>query len=147
MQMNWGFKISILYGGFILLIVTLVTLSMKQKVDLVSEDYYQQELDFQQKINQRERTEKLTTQLTWNVTNKQLELQFPAEFKGHVKQGKIFFFRPSDAVLDQHILLQKDTATVQHFVLNQLKKGVYKMQVSWEVNSTEYYNEGFIQIQ
>jgi hypothetical protein len=145
--MNWGFKISILYGGFILLIVTMVTLSMKQKVDLVSEDYYQQELDFQHKINQIERTEKLATPLTWKVTRKQLELQFPAEFSGKSKQGKIFFFRPSDAVLDQEVSLTKDTATLQQLSLKQLKKGVYKMQVNWEVNNSEFYNEGFIQIQ
>jgi len=49
--MSWGKKITILYIGFVLLIVSMVTISASHKIELVSKDYYAQELDYQQKIN------------------------------------------------------------------------------------------------
>jgi hypothetical protein len=49
--MNFGVKITALYLGFVALILTLVFMSFGQKVELVSKDYYAQEIAFQDKIN------------------------------------------------------------------------------------------------
>ena len=49
--MDFGGKIIILYLSFVGLILTLVFMSYGQKVELVSADYYAQEINFQQKIN------------------------------------------------------------------------------------------------
>ena len=48
--MNWGHRIIILYVGFVLLIGTMVYLSSRENVDLVSSDYYDQEIKFQSKM-------------------------------------------------------------------------------------------------
>jgi nitrogen fixation protein FixH len=144
--MSWGVKITLLYSGFVLLIVTMVSMSMSQKVDLVSKDYYEQELQFQDKINQMDRTKALSEQLSWQVQNDELVLDFPDQFKGQQTSGKVFFFRPSDAVLDKNIKIQADTLNAKGISIKSLKKGLYKMQVNWEVENIQYYNEGFIQI-
>jgi nitrogen fixation protein FixH len=144
--MSWGVKITLLYSGFVLLIVTMVSMSMSQKVDLVSKDYYEQELQFQDKINQMDRTKALSEQLSWQVQNDELVLDFPDQFKGQQTSGKVFFFRPSDAVLDKNINIQADTLNTKGISIKSLKKGLYKMQVNWEVENIQYYNEGFIQI-
>ena len=144
--MSWGVKITLLYSGFVLLIVTMVSMSMSQKVDLVSKDYYEQELQFQDKINQMDRTKALSEQLSWQVQNDELVLDFPDQFKGQQTSGKIFFFRPSDAGLDKNIKIQADTLNTKGISIKSLKKGLFKMQVNWEVENIQYYNEGFIQI-
>lgn len=144
--MSWGVKITLLYSGFVLLIVTMVSMSMSQKVDLVSKDYYQQELQFQDRINQMDRTKALSEQLSWQVQNDELVLDFPDQFKGRQTSGKVFFFRPSDAVLDKNIKIQVDTLNTKSISIKNLKKGLYKMQVNWEVENIQYYNEGFIHI-
>lgn len=145
--MSWGVKITLLYSGFVLLIVTMVSMSMSQKVDLVSKDYYEQELQFQDKINQMDRTKALSEQLSWQVKNGELVLDFPDQFKGQKTFGKIFFFRPSDSALDKRFAIQADTMDLKSISMRSLKKGLYKMQINWEVENIQYYNEGFIQIQ
>ncbi len=144
--MSWGVKITMLYTGFVLLIVTLVSLSISQKVDLVSKDYYEQELQFQNKINLMDRTKLLSEQLSWQVQNDELVLDFPDQFKGQQTSGKVFFFRPSDAVLDKNFELQTDTLNTKSMSIKKLKSGLYKIQINWEVENIKYYNEGFIQI-
>lgn len=135
-----------LYTGFVLLIATMVSMSISQKVDLVSKDYYEQELQFQNKINLMDRTRLLSEQLSWQVQNDELVLDFPDQFKGQQTSGKVFFFRPSDAVLDKNFELQTDTLNTKSMSIKKLKSGLYKIQINWEVENIQYYNEGFIQI-
>jgi hypothetical protein len=144
--MSWGVRITMLYTGFVLLIATMVSLSISQKVDLVSKDYYEQELQFQNKINLMDRTKLLSEQLSWQVQNDELALDFPDQFKGQQTSGKVFFFRPSDAVLDKNFELQTDTLNTKSMSIKKLKSGLYKIQINWEVENIQYYNEGFIQI-
>ena len=144
--MSWGVKITMLYTGFVLLIATMVSLSISQKVDLVSKDYYEQELQFQNKINLMDRTKLLSEQLSWQVQNDELVLDFPDQFKGQQTSGKVFFFRPSDAVLDKNFELQTDTLNTKSMSIKKMKSGLYKIQINWEVENIQYYNEGFIQI-
>lgn len=146
MRISWGYKITILYLGFVALIVCLVTMAMRQKVDLVSKDYYEQELKFQDKINKTNRSNALKEPLTWEIKPGELKLKFPQQFNGKQINGNIYFFRPSDATLDKTIPIPTDTATVKNISTQQLKRGLYKIQISWEVNKEEYYNEGIIQI-
>ena len=146
MRISWGYKITILYVGFVALIVCMVTMAMHQKVDLVSKDYYEQELKFQDKINKTNRANALKEPLTWEIKQSELKLKFPQQFNGQKINGSIYFFRPSDASLDKTITIPTDTATVKNIPTQQLKKGLYKMQISWDVNSQEYYNEGIIQV-
>ena len=50
--MNWGYKILMVYVIFIAGILLLVFKSSSQNQDLVTEDYYEQELKYQQKIDE-----------------------------------------------------------------------------------------------
>ncbi len=146
MKISWGYKITILYAGFVALIICMVTLAMRQKVDLVSKDYYEQELQFQEKINKTNRANALEESLTWEIQSGELKLNFPCQFNKQIISGSVYFFRPSDDSMDKTITIPADTLLVKKINTLQLKKGAYKMQVSWEVNKVEYYNEGIIYI-
>ena len=146
MQLSWGIKITVLYAGFVILIVTMVSLTMREKVDLVAKDYYEQELSYQDKINVINRTKTLSEPVTWQVKPDSLVMQFPKQFTGRQIQGSIYFFRPSDASMDITVPLAADTSNIRSIATTALNKGVYKMQVSWEVDKQTYYNEGIIHI-
>ncbi len=146
MKISWGIKIAGLYVGFVILILSLVSMAMRQNVDLVSKDYYEQELNYQDKIDKTNRSRSLKEPLSWEVKQGVLALKFPEQFKGQKINGSIYFFRPSDAAMDKIIAMPTDTSSVRNISTNKLKKGLYKMQVSWEVDKEEYYNEGIIQI-
>lgn len=145
--MNWGKKIALLYLSFVVLIVAMVTMAMRQKVDLVASDYYEQEIKYQEKINKIERTKMLSSQLTWKIEKNQIIFEFPKEANGKIKSGYINFFRPSNAEMDQKTEFKNDTTSNQIIDTKKLNKGVYKMQIDWKAEDMEYYNEGIIQIQ
>jgi hypothetical protein len=144
--MNWGAKIAILYTGFVILILTMVGLTMGQKQDLVAKDYYYQEIHYQDKIDEENRTLALPEQLSWELKHKQLIVRFPERFKGRTTLGSLHFFRPSDASLDTIIPLPADTLRIRTVDTDHLKMGLYKLQVSWEADGNKYFNEGIVQI-
>jgi len=144
--MSWGVKIAVLYCGFALLIITLVSLSMRQNVDLVAADYYEQELHFQDKIDKIERTRLLSEPLTWELKNDALLLNFPNIFNGQKISGSLYFFRPSDASLDKIVTISPDTVLQRIVPVAELEKGIYKLQVSWKVAEVDYFNESVLNI-
>lgn len=144
--MSWGIKISILYIGFVILILTMVGMTMGEKADLVSKDYYDQEIKYQGKIDRINRTAALEEQLTWEIKQGSVSLKFPEKFKKENISGSVYFFRPSDAAMDKMIEFSQDTLSIRNISTEKLKKGLYKMEISWKVNKEEYYNEGTVQI-
>jgi hypothetical protein len=146
LKISWGVRITILYIGFVLLIGVMVFMCMNQKIDLVSKDYYEKELVFQRKINEMNNAALMDEKITHRFSDKDLEIQFPECFKGKVVKGNIVLFRPSDEKLDYHEVLTLDQDNIQRIDLNVLKKGMYKIQIDWQVNETSYFNEETIVI-
>ena len=145
-KVNWGIKIALLYTSFVALVIVMVVMSMHQKIDLVSEDYYNKELAFQNQIDEMKNANALTSTITHAFTNSELELQFQPEFKSKKLTGEIVFFRPSDASKDfkTSIVLNEDGK--QKIGLSNLSKGMYKMQISWKDEKTPYFSEETIVI-
>jgi hypothetical protein len=146
MKISWGIKITVLYGGFVMLILGMVNGAMRQKVDLVSKDYYEQELKYQDRINRKNKAATLQEPLTWEITPGALILKFPTCFKGRNIRANVHFFRPSDLRLDKIVSLVPDTSGIKKIETGQLKRGTYTMRINWEVDRDEYYDEGVIQI-
>ena len=144
--MSWGTKIAILYIGFVALIATMVVFAMHENVDLVAPDYYAQELDHQSKIDKIERTQMLQESVTWKVLNEAIQFSYPEEFRTKQLMGSIHFFRPSDASLDSIVKINSDSSGIQTISTQQFKKGVYIVQINWESDKFQYYNEGTIQL-
>ena len=78
--MNWGLRIIILYLSFVALIVTLVSLCMGRKVELVSKDYYKQELEYQGKIDAIKNEGALNSSPEIIMDQKNLYITFTPEF-------------------------------------------------------------------
>ncbi len=144
--MSWGIKITTLYIGFVVLIVTMVVMTMRQKVDLVSKDYYAQELKFQDKIDKSNRANALIEPLNWMVSTGKIEINFPQEFKNQKINATINLFRPSDASLDKKIEVSSLLNGKQIISTSTLKAGVYKIQIEWNAGDKTFYNEGVIKI-
>ena len=51
MKLNWGNWIAVAYSVFVLFIIAMVYLAFGEKWDLVAENYYEQEIQYQDKIN------------------------------------------------------------------------------------------------
>lgn len=146
LKLSWGKRIAVLYIGFVLLIVLMMTLSMRQKVELVSDDYYDKELVFQYKIDETNNANALSERITHSISCNSFLIQYPSQFKGHKIEGNVLFFRPSDSSKDFTKVIHVDDNLQQSFELNTFSKGMYKMQISWKVNDTPYFSEETIVI-
>ncbi|MCK6616367.1 MAG: FixH family protein [Cyclobacteriaceae bacterium] len=143
--MNWGRWIIlsfVLFAGFIGVIVAI---SMRQDVNLVSKNYYQDELAYQQKLDRKNNTEQLSVKPEISVLDNQyLKIYFPeAKF---IEQGTVQVFRPSSDKLDQQFKLQASADSVQLFQMNRLEPGAYRVKLEWTMEGTDYYLEKFIVI-
>lgn len=146
LKLSWGKRIAMLYIGFVALIVVMITMSMRQKVELVSDDYYDRELAFQEKIDEMNNANALSERISHSITDNSFQIMFPSQFKTSVVEGEILFFRPSDASKDFKSKIQLDGEVKQVIDIKNLSKGMYKMQIYWKTNGTPYFVEETIVI-
>lgn len=138
--MNFGVKVTVLYLSFVGMILTLVFLCFGQKVELVSKDYYAQELKFQDRIDAIKNEKALDGSISHQFNGKELVLSADSSMNLNGLQGTIYFFRPSDSSKD--IKVKMDFKNGKQ-VLNTgvLLHGAYKMQLSWTINNINYFKE------
>lgn len=139
--MNWGKKIAILYIGFICMIGLLVYKSSAERVDLVSPDYYAQELKFQDKINQMNNMNLISGKLEYQAKNNIITINYPKSWQEFPATGEIKFYRPSNSKLDFTTSLKIDSTGVQQIQNAQFERGIYTMQIGFTQQGKKYYME------
>ena len=138
--MNWGHKILIVYILFVAGIVTLVYKSSVQNQDLVVNDYYDQELKYQDKIDAIQRTNSLNSPLQCKVEKNYILINFPSEMGGSHITATILLYSPTDEKKDIQKQLSTSDAVIL-FPLSGNNKGFHKLKINWSVNKTSYYSE------
>lgn len=138
MKWNWGTKIALLYSTFIAFILFMVYMSFGQRFDLVTEDYYAEEIAYQNTIDSKERAEKLEEEVITYVENGMLRIVFPQ--KEAVINGEIHCFRPSDEAKDFVVKIEKHSGTFD-IPLTRFVKGKYLLKINWKLKSLSYYQE------
>jgi hypothetical protein len=144
--MNWGKGIVIVFIAFAAMILTLVFKTMKEKTELVSDNYYADELAFQQQIEQSKAAAQLSRLPEITTTQNLVSISFPNEMKGKSMQGEIVFFRPSDASKDHTYEIAADTAAVQRIQTNELTTGLYEVSINWQTATGHYFSQHQIYI-
>lgn len=136
--MNWGKSIALFYGLFVVALLIVVAFSFTQDVNLVTEDYYQQELVYEDQINRIKNTEALVEKPEIVLKGSYVELSFPAELS---PKGTILFFRPSDANKDRRIAISLGADKKQQIDFSSEQKGLWKAKLNWTQEGKEYYQE------
>ena len=144
--MNWGYKIVLAYIGFVALIVVLVIMSMREKSDLVSKDYYAKELNFQSDINSQQNAKNLKEELKCTVLADHVELEFPSDSSDTSFSGNIYFYKPSNAKADVLIPIKTFDKKQTIPFTSIPEKGMYKVIINWENADVNYQTEKIITI-
>ncbi|RIJ41680.1 FixH family protein [Pontibacter oryzae] len=135
----------ILFAGYI---IFFVTKAMRQDVDLVSKDYYAQEIAYQDQINKVRRTAAVgDVDVDYQPGKQAILMQLPAGFRGQKINGTISFFRPSDETLDVEVPLQLGRDQSQQVSIEALKPGHWRVRVNFSANQQAYFAENSITIQ
>ena len=148
MALNFGHKLVLVFIAFGLLMGTLIYMSVKTEFELVSKDYYKEELAYQQVIDARNNAATLSAEIQLNYKDKLLKIQMPAEMVGKVQSGQIIFYCPSDSDKDTVLDLQTDETGQQSIEIGKtISPASYKLKFKWQSNDTAYYQENFMNLQ
>ncbi len=146
MKMNWGFKIVLAYGAFVVGIMFMVYMSSQQNRDLVSENYYADELAYQKVIDQSSKTAALTSKIEVYTSENAIQIVFPKAFENMKLQGSWILYYAANQAKDLKGNF-KTTSSKCSIDLPENAKGNYKLKINWNVKDEEYYFEKSIFIQ
>ena len=141
MKFNWGTGIAIFYGIFVVVLVIAVIRSTGIDNSLVTEDYYQKDLEYQTQIDKQVNARSLSTDLAirYSDPDRAVRFSFPKDL-GSI-EGKILFFRPSNAALDFEADIQTDDNFEQIISTRELLPGLWKVKVDWSAGGRDFYKE------
>lgn len=134
--MKWIVAAFVFFGLFM---GTLVVICVREDVNLVSKDYYQQELKHQEKIIRQENANQLEEKPQLSFENNSVKLLFP--FSSSIEKGELHVMRPSDDRLDQRFELNAMEGDSQLFPLKVWEKGLYRVSLTWTMEGKDYYFE------
>ena len=146
---NWGKGIAAVYIFFVVALLSFVVFSRFHQVELVTKDYYKNELVYEEQIERHKRTLALPTAFEWEFakTAKTVILKFPKELAQKSISGTIMFFRPSDATQDKIIPIKLSEDGHQLVNVAHLSSGLWRLKIFWNVGDEEYYNQDIIIIE
>jgi nitrogen fixation protein FixH len=146
MKFNWGWGILIVVVLFIGFILNLVYRCSLQRVDLVSEKYYEREIKFQDQIDREKNTAGLKDSVRIIQAGKEIRLTYPSSVPTGSLSGEITFFKPDDARQDFSVKVQPDSGLVQRVDASLMSHGWWRVQVTWTSLGKPYYSEEKIHI-
>ncbi|PWJ59255.1 FixH protein [Dyadobacter jejuensis] len=144
-KINWGAGIAGLYLGFVAMIVLLVVMSTRQKIDLVTDQYYSQELKFQSKLDKIKAASALANPVSWEITPNDIAIHYPTDLDESRLSGTIHFYCPSDDTKDRRFDI-KPSNHQQTIPIAMVPQGRYKIEIDWKHGKSAYWNEGALVI-
>lgn len=146
MKLNWGTGIAIFYGIFVVVLVAIVIKTTTFDNSLVSDDYYADDLNYQQQYNKLANSRDLAEDLDINLQSAKelVELVFPPNLGKAA--GEIVFFCPSDSKSDFTVAIQPGEDNRQTVPITGLKPGLWRVKVDWQAGGKAYYKEVVITI-
>jgi hypothetical protein len=138
-NLNWGHGLMIALGCFILFILFLIFVFPmgKQNADMISNNYYEEELQYQDIIDAKNNAAKLEQTPTYKATSEGILITFPETIKVDENIVNFVLFRTEDSNLDV-----KKEVTLQHnlFLIpaKVISKGSYTLKLKWKENKKSY---------
>ena len=139
MTMNWGHGIIAAFALFVGYILYLVTGCLNEEVGLVADDYYAQEVAYQDRIDHTNNARAVKNDITIVHNANQVIIEFPEEWQKVLEQGEVHFFRPSDQSLDLKLPLSLDGNGQFRVNSGSFKSGRYEVKLSWTTEGKGYY--------
>lgn len=141
--MDWGKGIVLVFVAFATIMISMVTICMKKDdLHLVTQNYYEEEIKYQDHINKVINANGLSYEaLQFDNQQKSVSISLPLGAK-----AELHLFRPSDARLDQKLvvdIVDEDSTVVD---LAMLKTGYWLMKLTWSAEGKSYYQEKKITI-
>jgi hypothetical protein len=114
---------------------------MNVPVNLVSGEYYKEEIAYQQVIDGTKNANGLSTHPQVIQTSSDIIIQLPAEMKNQAVTGSVVFYNAASAGKDKTFNLQPGVNAQQVITGAGVKPGKYIVRTDWWANKVHYHNE------
>jgi hypothetical protein len=123
-----------------------ITVAVRQKMDLVRPDYYEEEVGFQRQLDRVNRTVAVRGEVDihYDAAKRHITLLLPAAHLAARPTGRIHLYRPSDAALDMEIPLAVEATGLQRIGAGELRGGLWRVRVQWNAAQHDYFFEQVI---
>lgn len=137
--MSWGKAISITFIVFAGFIGTMVYWMSREKIDLVREDYYEDELTYQRQIQRVVNASRLDSSafVQYQPEKQQIRLNLP----NGLVSGTLLLYCPANREQDVRRLLTKATPKVSTVPMQGRPSGLWRAQLNWSDGQREFYIE------
>lgn len=136
----WPIAITVYFILFAAFLAGFVVWAVRNHEDLVSADYYEREVRYQQQLDSMNRAQPLALQavVTFDPAQHRIIITIPtAQAQGAT--GNVHLYRPSDAGLDRSLPLALNADGVQHLDTKELREGLWKVRLKWTANGQDYF--------
>ena len=140
----WPYAIIATFVLFACFIGYMVQRAFHTDVELVSPDYYKQEIAYQQRMESVARTAALPApvRIDYDRAAQRLTLQLPAALTRQPVRGTLHFFRPSDQKLDFKLPFEPvGSPARQQLNTSKLQPGYWRLRIDFEAGNQQYFVE------
>jgi len=145
-KVHWGMGVVGVFILFAAVVLTMVWVSMHQRVDLVSDDYYDQELRHQERIDAAARTKRSGQSPAVTVDGGSVLIVFPPTVDRTRMSGTVDCYRPSDKALDFRAPLQLDSTNTCRILTSAMAPGRWRLKMMWTSGGEPYYDERAVMV-
>jgi hypothetical protein len=125
-------------AGFL---TTLIVFANSHRAELVSADYYEQEIRYQSRMEQAGRAQALSAPagVRLDPAQHQIVISLPVEHARPQPSGLIHLYRPAAAGQDRRIDLDPDIRGEQRLDMAGLAPGLWRVRIQWKAGGADYY--------
>lgn len=141
MKFNWGTGIVIALALFASGILYVVYRSVSEKVELVTEDYYSQELVYQDRIDEIARGKAAGEVVIRRKAAEIIEIELPEKISGDAGTYSIHFYKPDNSNLDFVEEVKLEGGQRRMVIERNVIPGKWLVKISAMTNKISYYWE------
>ena len=143
MKINWGTGIVIAFGlfmTFILFFVFKVQSDSKYDNELVVEEYYKQELKFENQMEKEQNASNMSEKIIINTSSEGINIIFPSDLDLTKVTGKVSLYRPSNQKLDFEVPI---SLSGPHLLIpkSNLVGGRWDISLDWSYDGKDFLNK------
>ena len=122
-------------------IIAMVAVSMTKNVDLVSDNYYEKGIKYQDQIDMNKNSAEFSDKIKTELKDSGLLIEYSGDLLKGNFSGEIKFYRSSDAKKDFKVNIETDEKGIQLIPVMNLDKGLWKVQFSFRKDNKNYFLE------
>ncbi|TNE56793.1 MAG: hypothetical protein EP344_11820 [Bacteroidetes bacterium] len=146
MKFNWGTGIALVYGLFAITMVSVVILSQSHDPGLVSKNYYNLDLNYQEHYNKKQNAANLEVGVSvkFDAVRQVILVKFPQNVGAPA--GSIKCYRNDTVASDTTLEINTDQEGTMEIPARHLTAGLWNLEIDWQADGTKFFNEALVTI-